>query len=472
MESIELLCEHNEHSGFVNSITFVTLDNGSLMVASGGIDGLIYLYDVNIHQIYGTLIGHNANVCNLSTSSDNHLVSCSWDKSIKIWEGTLEITTLLGHKEAVWSSSSLSSNCIVSGSADKSIIYWENEKKTNIMDGHTDAVRSVKFLKYNWVQFGEIISVGNDGKIKFWSKKSNNCIKTIDAHDSYIYDIDISEKYIATAGEDNVIKIWIDSDGELICHKIIPIPVTSIWSISLTRNNNIICACSNGNIFVFDIEKDDDRKNSSTVVEEYYYQLKKFKINSETSKIPVKISSSEELLESGKTIGENMFIKNSDTNEVLAYQWNGNIWENIGIVTEGNVNAKKTIYKGTSYDYVFDVELESGSSLKLPYNIGDDPYTCSYKFIEDNNLSSELQEQVIDFIVKNTNTSIIGPAKEIFNPYMDSIPAKKSKNSISYIYSDVNISGIVKKLNDFNEIEEFKVFIFFKLIFSWIPISI
>lgn len=430
------------------------------MVASGGTEGIIYLYDVNLQQIYGALIGHTANVCNLSTSNDNHLISCSWDKTIRVWEGTVEIATLSGHEEAVWSSASTSSDNIISGSADRSIIYWKNEKKVCVMTGHSDAVRSVKILGAKWSQFGEIISVGNDGKIKFWNQSTGKCIKTINAHDSYIYDIAVTEKYFATVGEDRVIKIWINKNNELLCHKIIPIPATSIWSVSLTSNDHVICSCSNGNIFVFDIENDFDPTKSSELIDEYYNELKEFKISSETRKTPVTVSSCDNLLEPGKTIGENMFIKNDDKNEISAYQWNGNVWENIGIVTEGNVNSKKTIYKGVPYDYVFDVELESGNALKLPYNIGDDPFNSSAKFLQDNNLSPELQDQVIDFIVNNTNldSSSIGPKKEMFNPYMDSIPAKKAENSIVFLYRDVNITGIIKKLNEFNAIEEFKVF--------------
>jgi hypothetical protein len=42
----------------------------------------------------------------------------------------------------------------------------------------------------------------------------------------------------------------------------------------------------------------------------------------------------------------------------------------------------KKLYQGKEYDYVFDIEIdEPRCTLKLPFNIADDPYMTAQQFI-------------------------------------------------------------------------------------------
>jgi phospholipase A-2-activating protein len=42
----------------------------------------------------------------------------------------------------------------------------------------------------------------------------------------------------------------------------------------------------------------------------------------------------------------------------------------------------KKLYQGKEYDYVFDIEIdEPRCTLKLPFNIADDPYMAAQQFI-------------------------------------------------------------------------------------------
>lgn len=55
------------------------------------------------------------------------------------------------------------------------------------------------------------------------------------------------------------------------------------------------------------------------------------------------------------------------------------------------------------YDYVFDVDIEEGSTpLKLPFNLSEDPWLAAQKFIHKHDLSQYYLEQVANFIIKNT----------------------------------------------------------------------
>lgn len=68
-------------------------------------------------------------------------------------------------------------------------------------------------------------------------------------------------------------------------------------------------------------------------------------------------------------------------------------------------------YLGKEYDYVFDIELdEFKESLKLPYNVSEDPYHAAQKFIHKHELSQMFLDQIAQFIMTNTQSETIGDA--------------------------------------------------------------
>lgn len=103
-------------------------------------------------------------------------------------------------------------------------------------------------------------------------------------------------------------------------------------------------------------------------------------------------------------------------NVVEAYQWDEGTqqWVKIGEVTnavnnasQAKANDNKTYYKGQYYDYVFDIDIQDGvPAVKLPYNLGEDPYFAAQKFINDNMLPAVYLEQIVEFI--NNNTQQVG----------------------------------------------------------------
>ena len=44
------------------------------------------------------------------------------------------------------------------------------------------------------------------------------------------------------------------------------------------------------------------------------------------------------------------------------------------------------MYEGVEYDYVFTVELDGQPSLKLPYNVSDDPWMAAHNWLEKHEL--------------------------------------------------------------------------------------
>lgn len=74
-------------------------------------------------------------------------------------------------------------------------------------------------------------------------------------------------------------------------------------------------------------------------------------------------------------------FKNNNKPEV--YAWNNGKWEKIGDVVGGS--AKKQYdgdkyFAAGEYDYIFDVEDESGVSKRIPFNDGDSHMEAAEKF--------------------------------------------------------------------------------------------
>ena len=67
-------------------------------------------------KLCGTLIGHTGNVCYLENLYGNaQLISCSWDKTARIWRDLENIQTIEGHDEAIWCCCQVSENSFLTG---------------------------------------------------------------------------------------------------------------------------------------------------------------------------------------------------------------------------------------------------------------------------------------------------------------------------------------------------------------------
>ena len=59
-------------------------------------------------------------------------------------------------------------------------------------------------------------------------------------------------------------------------------------------------------------------------------------------------------------------------------------------------------FKGKEYDFVFDIDIEDGVILKLPYNRTQEPYMVAQNFIHKNELPQDYLDTIAQFIIKNS----------------------------------------------------------------------
>lgn len=75
----------------------------------------------------------------------------------------------------------------------------------------------------------------------------------------------------------------------------------------------------------------------------------------------------------------------------------------------------KVTYEGQEYDFVFDIDIDEGVVLKLPYNRTDDPWTAAQKFIHKNDLPQVYLDTIANHITKNSGNLFFNKAALLFD---------------------------------------------------------
>ncbi|CAI4563403.1 BAK_1a_G0031000.mRNA.1.CDS.1 [Saccharomyces cerevisiae] len=435
--------------GFLNSVCY---DSEKELLLFGGKDTMINgvpLFATSGEDPLYTLIGHQGNVCSLSFQ-DGVVISGSWDKTAKVWkEGSL-VYNLQAHNASVWDAKvvSFSENKFLTASADKTIKLWQNDKVIKTFSGiHNDVVRHLAV-----VDDGHFISCSNDGLIKLVDMHTGDVLRTYEGHESFVYCIKLLPNGdIVSCGEDRTVRIWSKENGSL--KQVITLPAISIWSVDCMSNGDIIVGSSDNLVRIFSQEK--SRWASEDEINELSTQVEKSTISSKTIEFDESKLSPYEILQSpGRKEGQIVVVK-SPQGTIEAHQFSNCSWKKVGDVVGAGAtgNDKKIEFEGKTYDYVFDVDIEDGKPpLKLPINVSDNPYTAADDFLARYELPMSYRDQVVQFILKNTNgisldqpndnasSSAVSPSK---TSVMKVLPVKQYLIMENY-NPDTIFNGIVK----------------------------
>ncbi|KAI1827642.1 phospholipase A-2-activating protein [Xylaria intraflava] len=414
-------------SEFVNSLTCLppaaAFPKGTVL--SAGTDAIIDVRSVTASPSDNAerlLIGHAQNVCALAVvPGSSYVASGSWDGTARIWSvKTWEAEVVLeGHEGAVWDVLPLSENLVVTGCADKNIRVFDLRKAVagQLQPRSTiytsEVVRALCEVPKGHPSGADIASASNDGVIRLW-KLSGQQVGELRGHESFIYSLtSLPSGELVSSGEDRTVRVWRGSE----CVQSITHPAISVWSVAACPGNgDIVSGASDGVVRVF--SRSEDRIANAEVLAHFDESVK----SSAIPKQQVGGINKEKLpgpdflkTKSGTKEGQVQMIREDD-GSVTAHQWSigQQQWINVGTVVDAvGSSGRKVDYNGQSYDYVFDVAIEEGQpSLKLPYNLSENPYARAQKFINDNELSQNFLDQVAQFIVANTQGASIGQDSE------------------------------------------------------------
>jgi phospholipase A-2-activating protein len=427
-------------SGFVNSVAFDLQGN---MVISGGQEKLINITDLFSSDVEAkyVLVGHESNVCALDTDGDQ-IISGSWDTTAKVWENHVLKYNLEGHSASVWDVKILGDDRYLTCSADKTVKLWDKNKEVKTIVGHTDVVRSLALLP-NGIGFA---SASNDGTVRL-TDFEGNLLHELVGHDSFVYSVNLlSNGDIVTSGEDRTVRIW--RDGKAI--QIITLPCVSVWTVAVSPNDDIVTGSSDNVVRIF--TRDAERVASENELESFRKSVESMALNSHAFD-ESKLLGPETLERPGNKEGQVIVVK-SYTGVNEAHQWTEGQWVKVGEVVGGSTSDKKQEFEGKKWDFVFDVDVQEGvPPLKLPYNNSENPYVAASRFLERYELPTSYTDQIVLFITQNTQGVTINQASDFENPYADKRREKLLPHTEYLGFTTNNSDSIFKGIKKFNETE-------------------
>ena len=234
------------HSDIIASVVF---SPDSKILASGGVDNSIKLWDVASGQELMTLTGHSFGVASVAFSPDGKiLVSGSADKTIKFWDvaSGRELRTLTGHATGVRSVSfTPDGRILASGSLDRTIKFWDvaSGQELRTLTGHSSWVTSVAFSPDGKI----LASSSRDKTIKLWEVASGRELRSFTGHSESVASVAFSPdgRLLASSSLDKTIKLWDLASGR----ELRTLSGYSLWvaSVAFSPDSRILAISNSSN---------------------------------------------------------------------------------------------------------------------------------------------------------------------------------------------------------------------------------
>lgn len=192
--------------------------DGKELIA-GTINGDIFVLDTQSGVVHKHLVDPDASILSLAQSSNGQLLATGGNNgSVKIWslESGKLLHTLKGHTSDVYTVAFSSDDKILaSGSNDNSGRLWDvvSGQLLHTLAGHTD---SIDVITFNPVDGGTIATSSFDSTVKLWSS-DGKLLNTFQGDAGKVGGLAFSPdgNLLASAHEDNVIKLWNPHSGKL-----------------------------------------------------------------------------------------------------------------------------------------------------------------------------------------------------------------------------------------------------------------
>jgi WD40 repeat protein len=247
------------HSGLINDVRF-SLDGTMLVSCSGSWrehDNSVRLWDVGTGKELKKLEGHSGYVLCVEWAPDgSQLVSGGEYGEIKLWSPTGEcLNTLKGHSNWVVSVAWSINGLLASGSCDKTVKIWNPSagECLKTLEGHSDCAKTVAFSFDGKV----LASGGDDSRIILWDPKKGERLTEFKGHSDYVNCVHFNPtnpRQLVSGSDDKTVRLWdVDSGKEL---KKLEGHSDLVWTVAFSFDGKVLASGGDDSrIILWDPEK-------------------------------------------------------------------------------------------------------------------------------------------------------------------------------------------------------------------------
>ncbi|KAF7712757.1 Uncharacterized protein PECH_007330 [Penicillium ucsense] len=200
--------------GHLRGVSAVQFSPDCSMIASGGADAAVKVWDTSSGRLIYTFEGHLAGISTIAWSPDGQwIASGSDDKTIRFWNvntGRAHTKIFEGHHNYVYQIAfAPKGNILVSGSYDEAVFVWDvrRARVMRSLPAHSDPVAGIDVVHDGTL----IVSCALDGLVRVWDTHSGQCLKTLVHEDNppaTCVKFSPNGKYILAWTLDGCVRMW------------------------------------------------------------------------------------------------------------------------------------------------------------------------------------------------------------------------------------------------------------------------
>jgi WD40 repeat protein len=241
------------HNGYSFGLIF-TSDSKQLI--SGGVDDqYIKIWDLD-SGICIKSWQSSASIYRIALSADDRTLACSGENgNLLLWDvrtGQIikELTGHIGHVLGV--AFQPQGTLLASSSFDSIIKLWDltTGECIHTLTEHTQLAWSVAFNALGT----QLVSTSFDTSIKLWDVKTGDCIQTMQVHSKAAIEGLFSPdgQFIVSSSQDLTVRIWaVAKSDEWQCIKVLQGHLNSVWSIALNSNGTMLVSSDHDGVLKF-----------------------------------------------------------------------------------------------------------------------------------------------------------------------------------------------------------------------------